>query len=213
MKIEQLRNGKRSQKGTRVEQMVGGVGKAKKGNSWKMSSEEVGEMENSNIQGELSITTRAGRMAEKCWRKLSRNQLMGDKELMFEKSRQSNFKQKSCAKGFHIFQPSPIWSCCCHQLCSFLFQVQVIYCSLSRASATIFKTWFDLVFEILVFTNSTDIIIHCKHKTQKRKLVYLEFLGTRNSEMLVVLCDSVWFTVSSCNFITEISHFISLNGF
>lgn len=33
MKIEQLTNGKRSQKGTRVEQMVGGVGKARKGNS------------------------------------------------------------------------------------------------------------------------------------------------------------------------------------
>lgn len=66
-------------------------------------------MENRNIQGELSITTGAGRMAEKCSRKLSRNQLMGDnKELMFEKSRQHDFKQKSSTKGFQIFQASPI---------------------------------------------------------------------------------------------------------
>lgn len=109
MMREQLTNGKRSWKGTQVEQMVGGVGKARKWNSWKTSSEERVEMETSNIQGELSITTGVGKMAEKCWRQLSRNQLMGDdKELMFEKCRQCNFKQKSSTKGFQIFQASPI---------------------------------------------------------------------------------------------------------
>lgn len=109
MKREQLTNGERNWKGTGVEQMVDGVGKARKWNSWKTSSEEVVEMENSNIQGELSIMTGAGRMAEKSWRKLSRNQLMGDnKELMFEKSRQHNFKHNDSTEGFQIFQPNPI---------------------------------------------------------------------------------------------------------
>lgn len=102
-------------------------------------------------------------------------------------------RRRALQRVFRSFRQVLFWSCCCHQLYSFLFQVQVMYCSVSRASATIFKTWFVLLFEILVFTNFTDVFIHCKHK-----LVYLEFLGTRNSEMLAVLCDSVWLTVS-CN--------------
>lgn len=149
-------------------------------------------MESSNIQGELSITTGDGRMAEKCCRKLR-----GDnKELMFEKSRQSNSKQKICTKGFHIFQPSPVFELLLPPALQLPFPGAGYLLQCQQSFCTIFKTWFDLLFEILVFTNSTDIVINCKHK--RERFFILNLLG---QEILSCqqFCVIVWFTVSSCN--------------